>query len=371
MRFIVQKLVVYILTILLAYPAAAAFAQNNRTPSGQQVLASQHKFSPNGKENVQSSGERRITRTVRLTGAQPAKAKPAPVRPARRALSSLALQKKMTSMSAFVMDGKTGRVLYSHAPDLPRQPASTIKVLTGLIAIDSLSDRSRVPTSRRAANMPRSKVYLKRGHKYEANDLINAVLLASANDASVALAEKIAGSERVFAKLMTEKARIMGARNTVCKTATGLTARGQKSTARDLAMVFNAAMEKQEFAERIAMTKARTKDGKVLRNHNKALWQVTGAEGGKTGYTRAARQTYVGKFRRGEDEVVVAIMGSETMWDDISNLVEYGFARQKRMARQLAGAAVKPRPVAAVKRLGPDPFATLQVLSDKKKMSAL
>ena len=70
--------------------------------------------------------------------------------------------------------------------------------------------------------------------------------------------------------------------------------------------------------------------GKLLRNHNRALWQINGAEGGKTGYTKAARQTYVGKFKRGEAELTVAVMGSETMWDDIKNLVEYGFARKKK-----------------------------------------
>jgi len=91
-------------------------------------------------------------------------------------------------------------------------------------------------------------------------------------------------------------------------------------------------MENKEFANRIAKTKIRTSYGKTLRNHNKALWRIKGAVGGKTGYTRAARQTYVGKFSRENEELVVAIMGSETMWDDISRLVEYGFAKQENIA---------------------------------------
>jgi D-alanyl-D-alanine carboxypeptidase (penicillin-binding protein 5/6) len=157
------------------------------------------------------------------------------------------------------------------------------------------------------------------------------VLLSSANDASVAIAEKIAGSERVFAKLMTHKAKAWGAENTVCKTATGLTAKGQKSTVRDLAVLFNRAMDNEEFAARVARRKIKTGYGKVLRNHNRALWQIDGAEGGKTGYTKAARQTYVGKFKRGDDELTVAVLGSTTMWDDVKRLVEYGFARKKSM----------------------------------------
>ncbi len=237
------------------------------------------------------------------------------------------------------MDADSGGVLYAHSPDKTAQPASTIKILTGLIAIQSLEDDEWVPTSRRAAGMPRSKIYLSRGKSYKANDMINAVLLSSANDASVALAEKIAGSERVFAKLMTHKAKAWGAENTVCKTATGLTARGQKSTVRDLAVLFNRAMDNEEFAARVVRRKIKTGYGKVLRNHNRALWQIDGAEGGKTGYTKAARQTYVGKFKRGDEELTVAVMGSETMWDDVKRLVEYGFA--KKMSMGVTSAAVK------------------------------
>ena len=91
-------------------------------------------------------------------------------------------------------------------------------------------------------------------------------------------------------------------------------------------------MQDKEFAARMKKTKARTSRGKTLRNHNRALWQIEGAVGGKTGYTNAARQTYVGKFRRGSQEIIVAIMGSETMWRDIERLVEYGFSRSSRMA---------------------------------------
>ena len=190
--------------------------------------------------------------------------------------------------------------------------------------------------------MPRSKIYLKPGRTYQANDLINAVLLASANDASVALAEKIGGSEKRFAQMMTRKAKLLGARNTVCKTASGLTKADQCSTSRDLALVFNQAMQNKEFASRMKYTKVTTSYGKTLWNHNKALWRISGAMGGKTGYTRAARQTYVGKFEKNGEELVVAIMGSESMWDDISRLVSYGFARQAEYRKmQLAEESIE------------------------------
>ncbi len=239
------------------------------------------------------------------------------------------VNKKLSARSAIIIDGLSGRTLYSKNPDTPRQPASTIKVITGMIAIKSLKNHEKVAVSSKAARQPRSKVYLDQRKKYLANDLINAVLLASANDASVALAEKIAGSERDFAKMMTLRAKLWGAQNTVCKTATGLTAKGQSSTARDLAVIFRHAMNDEEFARRMKRVTVKTTEGKTLHNHNKALWQLHGTEGGKTGYTRAARQTYVGKFKRGSDEIIVALMGSERMWTDLKTLVDYGFTKKK------------------------------------------
>lgn len=241
------------------------------------------------------------------------------------------VSRKISSKSVTIIDAETGEELYTKAPDSPRQPASTIKVLTGMIAIKSLDEKDMVGVSRKASGMPRSKVYLDPKKSYRANDLINAVLLASANDASVALAEKIAGSEQSFAEMMTLRARLWGAKNTICRTATGLTAEGQQSTARDLATIFRHAMQDDNFADRMGKVKVQTAYGSVLRSHNKALWRVNGAEGGKTGYTVAARQTYVGQFSHASGTIIVALMGSETMWADVKNLVDYGFKKHKQL----------------------------------------
>ena len=241
------------------------------------------------------------------------------------------LHRRISAKSAIIIDAETGKTIFAKSPDVPRQPASTIKILTGLIALKSLKENSLVSVSRRAARMPRSKIYIDPRKKYRADDLINAVLLASANDASVALAEEIAGSEREFAKIMTLRAKLWGAKNTVCKTANGLTARGQHTTARDLAVIFRHVMQDKDFAKRMAQTKAKTSYGKLLRNHNKALWRIKGALGGKTGYTAAAGQTYVGKFTNGKNSIIVAIMGSDRMWQDIKKLVDYGFRQQSKI----------------------------------------
>jgi D-alanyl-D-alanine carboxypeptidase (penicillin-binding protein 5/6) len=240
---------------------------------------------------------------------------------------------QISSKSFMVMDAGSGVTLLARAPDSPRQPASTIKIVTAMIALKSLKYDDVVSVSTRASGMPSSKIFLDPKQNYRVNDLINAVMLASANDASVALAEKIAGTEDRFANLMTLSARIWGAQNTICRTASGLTAEGQQSTARDLANLFRYAMQHDEFAQRMHEKQIATSYGKTLLNHNKALWRVDGAVAGKTGYTVAARQTYVGQFSRGGGSIVVAIMGSETMWADLKKLVDYGFSKKEHLAR--------------------------------------
>lgn len=352
MRFSVQKAVFWVLLVLVAWPVGV---------SGFPVIASQHKYNPDHEKRVSSN-------TVQVVTSGDVKQRPDS---SRADAAPIILDQKISSKTAIVINAKTGKTVYALNPDSPRQPASTIKVITGLISINSLKNTELVRASRRAARMPRSKIYLKPGKSYYATDLINAVLMASANDASVALAEKIAGTEKAFAKLMTSKAEALGAKRTICKSASGLTYRGQHSTARDLAVMFNKAMEEEEFAKRMSLTKVRTRHGIILRTHNKALWRVDGAEGGKTGYTSAARQTYVGKFSRGGNEIVVAIMGSETMWKDIKYLVEYGFDRIERTGMAATAGSDSNAHLVTLQTLSPKPMNSLLILSDTKKISNL
>jgi D-alanyl-D-alanine carboxypeptidase (penicillin-binding protein 5/6) len=310
------------------------------------VLTSQHKFSLSKQTEVGAQGQGPVAQSedfalvIISQGECLAKRRPADF--ATQVVAPSVFAEQLSARSAIVLDAVTGQAIFGKLPDRPAQPASTIKILTGLISLDSLQANEPVLVSKRAARMPRSKVYLRSGKAYPANDLINAVLLASANDASVALGEKIAGSEKMFAKLMTAKAESLGATNTVCRTASGLTSRGQYSTARDLAVIFNKAMDHSQFAHKMSRIKVKTRDGKVLRSHNRALWQVDGAQGGKTGYTSLAGKTYVGKFIRDNAEIVVAFLGSEKMWEDVTQLVEYGFKKKAQNDNLLAAA----RPVA-------------------------
>ena len=359
-------------TFVLFFPHTVQSVNNKPTAPGSTILNTDHKFTPT--KNSLSAVRQQI-----ISSYNPARpiATNSPVLLNRTSITKRkpiqtvnitdsSFHRKLSARSAIIIDAKTGKEIYSHNPDMPRQPASTIKVLTGLIAIDHLKNNSLVPVSSWAASMPRSKIYIKKGKSYYANDMINAVLLASANDASVALAEKIAGSESGFAKMMTQKANELGATKTICKTASGLTAKGQQTTARDLATIFRKAMEHEEFADRIKRLKTNTSYGKTLRSHNKAMWQISGSQGGKTGYTWAARQTYVGKFSRDGKEILVAILGSRNMWNDISKLVEYGFSKDQSL-RVASHEKNDTTPLKNPSSVQPD----LVVLNDSKKAAKL
>jgi len=357
------------LVIFLCSPLSGHSAEKVLSSDGTAILVSDHKYVP--AENQLAAVRRQIISSyqpasdndpVLLSRSPSTKRKPVFV----ASISDSSLRRKLSARSAIVMDARTGEEIYGHNPDRPGQPASTIKVLTSLIAMDYLKNNALVPVSSWAASMPRSKIYIKKGKSYYANDLINAVIMASANDASVALAEKIAGSESGFAKMMTRKANELGAQKTICKTASGLTAKGQQTTARDLAVIFKEAMKKDEFAGRLKLLKTKTSFGKTLRSHNKALWQIEGAEGGKTGYTWAAKQTYVGKFSRDGEEIVVALLGSRNMWNDVARLVDYGFSKKEQI-RMAARQDDKNKIADSSTQVSP----ALVVLSDNKKTEKL
>ena len=355
--------IILFFTFALVFPFKALAVSSNTA-----ILNTDHKFTP-AESSLSTVRQQIVTSYKPATNNSPAllnrssKTKRRPIFVAK--FSDKSFRKKLSARSAIIINAKTGKEIYSHNPDVPRQPASTIKVLTGLIAIDYLKNNSLVPVSSWAASMPRSKIYIRKGRSYYANDMINAVLLASANDASVALAEKIAGSESGFAKMMTRKAQELGASKTICKTASGLTAKGQQTTARDLATVFRKAMQHKEFADRMKRLKTKTSYGKTLRSHNKAMWQISGSLGGKTGYTWAAKQTYVGKFSRNGEEILVAILGSRNMWNDIAKLVDYGFSKNEQL--QIAGREKNTTPLEKTSQVKSD----FVVLNDSKKATRL
>jgi D-alanyl-D-alanine carboxypeptidase (penicillin-binding protein 5/6) len=244
---------------------------------------------------------------------------------------------ELTARAAILVDAASGKILYQREPDLRLPPASTTKVLTAIVALESGHKLNELLTvSKAATRVPASKLYLRPGQQLTIEDLLYGLLLSSANDASNVLAEGIGGSVEQFAELMTKKAHLIGATNTHYTNPHGLTAPDHYSTARDLVTIFQYGMKNRTFSA-IVQTKISSVNSSAMvrkkvvprrisvRNHNRLLWNFDGAIGGKTGYTHAAQKCFVGAVQRNGATLLIAILGSRNLWGDTRHLLEYGF----------------------------------------------
>ncbi|MEX0803346.1 MAG: D-alanyl-D-alanine carboxypeptidase [Candidatus Binatia bacterium] len=246
-------------------------------------------------------------------------------------------EKDLSARALLLMNAQTGKILYQKDADLRLPPASTTKVLTAILALESAKKpRNLLPVSKAATRVPASKLYLKPGQTISIEDLLYALLLSSANDASLVLAEGIGGTVEKFADMMTKKAHHLGATNSHFTNPHGLTAVDHYSTARDLALIFRYAMKNPTFREivhtkissvrSLSPGKKRAKARLIsVRNHNRLLWSFDGALGGKTGYTFAAQKCFVGAVERNGVTLIVSLLGSRDLWGDTKRLLEYGF----------------------------------------------
>lgn len=243
---------------------------------------------------------------------------------------------RIDATAAAVVDVETGQVLYDKNMHIKRYPASLTKVLTAIIAIEEGNLKDKVVVSRRAAYQEGSSIWLSEGEKINLEELLYGILLASGNDAAVAVAEHISGSIEEFARLMNEKAVDMGALNSHFNNPSGLPSPEHYSTAYDLAVIMRYTIKNEAFA-RICSTKHKTiswagKDwGRGLRNHNKLLWTYSDITGGKTGYTRAAGRCLMATAMRNGREVVAVVLNSSNDWLEIRQLLDYGLDNYKKI----------------------------------------
>jgi D-alanyl-D-alanine carboxypeptidase (penicillin-binding protein 5/6) len=230
------------------------------------------------------------------------------------------------------MDTSTGKILYAKNPDLKCPPASTTKLMTAIVAIESVGLKDTVTVSKNATLVSPHKAGLKTGDKVTVEELLYAALIGSANDAAVALSEAVAGSEARFVELMNKKAFAIGAKDTQFINASGLPGPGQHITASDLSKIMSYALKYSKLKEIIGTRVAEisTEQGKAifLKNTNRLLWSDDELVGGKTGYTRKARHCFVCAAERGNDTVVVALLGSPSrdgLWKESESLISRGF----------------------------------------------
>lgn len=259
--------------------------------------------------------------------------------------------------AAILVEADTGQVLFEKNAQLPLPMASTTKIMTALVALEYGHLDDIVTAGERAARIDGTRIYLEPGEKETMRDLLYALMLPSANDAAVAIAEHIAGSEEAFVAMMNQKARTLGANHTYFQDPHGLSSRGHYTTAHDLALITRAAMRNPLFAQIVAtkeylMPWPAKLSVRRLYNHNKLLWRDLSAEGFavtgvKTGYTSAAGNCLVASARRGDRQVIAVILNSPpgVQFSDAVEMFRFAFSgfQQHKVVRR--GDVVVSRPV--------------------------
>jgi D-alanyl-D-alanine carboxypeptidase (penicillin-binding protein 5/6) len=232
------------------------------------------------------------------------------------------------SRAAITIDASTGEILFSKNPNHRLPPASTTKLMTAIVVMENANPSDIVTISKNASQTAPSKAGFKEGDRVSIEGLLYAALLESANDAAVALAEAIAGSEKRFSFVMNRKALSIGARNTKFINSNGLPGPGQYTSALDLSKILNCALKIPKLREIIGTPEAQitTEAGRIffLRSTDKLLWSDEKVIGGKTGYTRKAGHCFVGAAQSEAKTILVAVLGSpsrKNLWADTEKLI--------------------------------------------------
>lgn len=241
----------------------------------------------------------------------------------------------ITAPSAVLMEASSGKVLFEKNPHEKRACASITKVMTMLLvceAIDSgkLSLDDTITASAHAASMGGSDIWLEEGETMSAEDMIKATVVASANDAAVALAEHLCGSEEVFVQKMNEKAKLLGMNDTVFKNCNGLDEDGHITSAYDVAVMSRELMKHEMIFDYTSIWLDNLRGGKTqIVNTNKLLKTYNGITGLKTGTTNDAGCCMSASAKRGDMSLVAVVLGCNSgkeRFSDAAALLDYGFA---------------------------------------------
>lgn len=232
---------------------------------------------------------------------------------------------EISAECAVVYEPVTGQVLFKKNSDERRLIASTTKIMTALVVLESCDLRETVEIKPEHAAVEGSSMYLEPGVTYTVEELLYGLLLASGNDAAAALADHVSGSMSGFAGLMNEKCRELGLENTHFVNAHGLDDEQHYSTAHELALITAAALENEDFRE-IFSARSHRINGIDYYNHNRLLTSCEGCIGGKTGYTRAAGRTLVSCAERDGMTLICVTISAPDDWNDHELLYDQIFA---------------------------------------------
>lgn len=230
----------------------------------------------------------------------------------------------VSASSAILMDAGSGRVLYEKDAHTRRLIASTTKLMTALVAVESTPRLDKVITVKPEYQAEGSSMYLRVGEELTLKDLLYGLLLQSGNDAALAIAGGCAGTVETFVEWMNQWAEDMGMSDSHFANPNGLDDEEHYSTAYDMAILGREVL-KNDVLREIMSTKSISVAGRSLTNHNKLLWQYEGCEGMKTGYTMAAGRTLVSCATRDGQTLICVTLHDPDDWDDHEALLDYGF----------------------------------------------
>ncbi len=231
----------------------------------------------------------------------------------------------LSAKSAATMDCVSGRFLTQRDMDRQSLIASTTKIMTALVICERCNVLDQMQIPKQAVGIEGSSMYLREGERLTLQELLYGLMLSSGNDAAVALALYCCGSIPEFANLMNDKARALGMTGTHFENPNGLDAKNHYSTAHDLAILAAYAMENPIFAKTVS-TKTVTIGNRVLRNHNKLLWRYPGADGVKTGFTKAAGRILVSSAVKDARRLVAVTINAPDDWADHTKMLDEGFS---------------------------------------------
>jgi D-alanyl-D-alanine carboxypeptidase (penicillin-binding protein 5/6) len=240
--------------------------------------------------------------------------------------------------SVVLMDATTGKILYEKNKNSAYPPASTTKIMTALLVLEKSNLDDVVTVSKNAEMADGSKIYIFEGEKTSVKELLYGLILASANDCAIALAEHVSGSTEEFAKLMNEKAKSLGCINTNFVNPNGLYDVNHKTSAYDLALIMQELTTHAQYREMsttpsyIMTATNKCTEKRPLWNGNRLIhkndsYYYEGCEGGKTGYTIQSKHSYVAAASRNGQKLIVALVhdSEKTFFPDSRKLFDYGF----------------------------------------------
>lgn len=241
--------------------------------------------------------------------------------------------------SAILIERDTGTVLFEKNSDERLSPASMTKIMTMLLIMEALEDgkiqwNEKVRTSEYAASMGGSQVFLEEGEEMTVDELLRAISISSANDASVAMAERIAGSEKQFVKMMNQKAKELGLKDTKFQNATGLPAKNHYSSARDMAILAKELLKHEKITNYTSQYESYLREGTDkkfwLVNTNRLVKFYPGVDGLKTGFTKEAKYCLTATAKKGDMRVIAVIFGAPTSKERnklITEMFDYAFSQ--------------------------------------------